>query len=466
MDEAQSLFREGVLALRERRDASTARSLLMQSLKLNPHNEMAWLWLSRTVTDPDKRLQCVERALKINPANEQALALRDKLLEREQPQPSTEDSFPPPLTSPSADSSADSDSDAPPRLHTPTRAEQGKIEALLEQADELLAEGDLEGAIANWVHVLHIQVDHEAAMRNAVGYLSRLKYLDDARELVWRALDAGTEHPSIFLTAIDIARVQGSTGEIVHLSERLIGLPDADDQIAATLVEHFIREEQATRALELAEKALDRWPRSQRLLLLAGDLHKMLDSHVEAARFYDEAARIGAGTKAGRAADKKLRDSAPVLTDRERGSMALAAREALGFGVVFLLLAWQDAGLNLLNLGLTRWIGVVIALIGGYLLISATSSPQQRPLAGWLGGSIPPQPAAEPKPQTDDASKAGLVTAPTSLPIIPPAWRAIMGLVGLVVLVIAFYLVFSTSLRLLLNPVAPTDLLNIADLIY
>lgn len=453
MDEAQSLFREGVLALRERRDAAAARSLLMQSLKLNPHNEMAWLWLSRTTNDPDKRLQCVERALAINPANEQALTLRAALLEQ---------SVPPPA----APASADTDAPSPPRRRAPTKAEQGKIEALLEQAQELLDEGDVEGAIANWVHVLHVQPDHEAAMRSAVGYLSRLKYLDDARELVWRALDAGTTHPSIYLTAIDIARVQGSSGEVAHLAERLLALPNADDQAAAAVVEYFMREEQITRALELSEKALRRWPRSQRLLLLAGDLHKGLDEHVEAARFYDEAARIGAGTQVGRAADRKLRDSAPVLTDRERGSLALTLREAAAFGLVFLLLAWQDAGLNLLNVGRTRWVGVALALLGGYLLVSATSSPQQRPLARWLGGSVPPpQPDAAPK-AADDAGDIGLVKAPTNLPIIPTGWRAGMGLVGLVVLVIAFYLVFNTSLRLLLNPAAPTDLPNIADLLY
>lgn len=453
MDEAQSLFREGVLALRERRDAAAARSLLTQSLKLNPHNEMAWLWLSRTTNDPDKRLQCVERALAINPANEQALALRAALLEQ---------SAPPPTAPASADAGA-----APStRLHTPTKAERGKIEALLEQAEELLGEGDVEGAIANWVHVLHIQPDHETAMRSAVGYLSRLKYLDDARELVWRALDAGTTHPSIYLTAIDIARVQGSSGEVAHLAERLFTLPGADDQAAAAVVEYFMREEQLTRALDLSEKALRRWPRSQRLLLLAGDLHKGLDEHVEAARFYDEAARIGAGTQVGRAADRKLRDTAPVLTDRERGSLALTLREAAAFGLVFLLLAWQDAGLNLLNVGRTRWVGVALALLGGYLLVSATSSPQQRPLARWLGGSVPPpQPDAAPK-AVDDAGDIGLVKAPTNLPIIPTGWRAGMGLVGLVVLVIAFYLVFNTSLRLLLNPAAPTDLPNIADLLY
>ncbi len=77
--DAQSLFRDGVTALRDQHDASRARQLLTQSLKLDPNNEMAWLWLSRTTHDPQKQMQCVERALRINPNNPQALALRAKL---------------------------------------------------------------------------------------------------------------------------------------------------------------------------------------------------------------------------------------------------------------------------------------------------------------------------------------------------------------------------------------------------
>ena len=72
--DAQTLFREGVLVLRDQKDVARARQLLTQSLKLDPNNEMAWLWLSRTTDDPQKKLQCVERALRLNPKNEQALA--------------------------------------------------------------------------------------------------------------------------------------------------------------------------------------------------------------------------------------------------------------------------------------------------------------------------------------------------------------------------------------------------------
>ncbi len=85
--EAQTLFREGVSALRDRHDVAQAQRLLAQSLKLDPKNDLAWLWLSRTTDDPQRKLQCVERALSINPQNVKAMTLRAKLLVAAQSNP-------------------------------------------------------------------------------------------------------------------------------------------------------------------------------------------------------------------------------------------------------------------------------------------------------------------------------------------------------------------------------------------
>jgi hypothetical protein len=140
-----------------------------------------------------------------------------------------------------------------------------------------------------------------------------------------------------------------------------------------------------------------------------------------------------------------LSNFTPVITDRERGSVGLAVREAVGFGVIFVLLGWQDAGLDLMRLGAQRWVGVGLSILGGYLLVTGLSSPQQKPLASWLGGKVPP-----PEKVTDDEN-----AAPTSLPILPGVLRAGFALVGGAVLVGAFLLVFSTSIGLLRHPTPP-----------
>lgn len=435
MKDARALFREGVLALRERKDAGEARRLLTESLRLNPQNEMAWLWLARTTSDPQKRLQCVERALAINPANEQALAIRRQL-------------------NGAYEAASDGNKPASQASRKLSLNEEKRIGAMLKQADDLVEAGDVEGAIEQWVRVLDVQVDHEIAMRNAVGYLSRLKYIDDARELVWRALDAGTQHPSIYLTAIDIARHKGEYAEMEALGERLARLPDVDDGVIATIIDRFIQQEQPIRALNLLSGIIEDHPKSQKLLTRMGDLQTMAGRDAEALKYYDRAARLGTATKEGREADKKLLEYIPTLSDRERGSVALALREAAGIALIFIVLAWHDAGLNLLNLGQERWIGVLLAFVGGYLLITATSSPQQKPLAAWLGGTVPGK--VENSDENEDADTP--IIEESELPIISDGLRFVIGLGGAALLASAFILVFGTAINLLLNPIPPTDI--------
>ena len=64
-------------------DRATARKKLTQVLKENPQSEMAWLWMSAVVTEPEKRQQCLERTLKINPYNEKARRALERLNEKD-----------------------------------------------------------------------------------------------------------------------------------------------------------------------------------------------------------------------------------------------------------------------------------------------------------------------------------------------------------------------------------------------
>lgn len=454
MNDAQSLFREGVLALKERKDAVEARRLLTESLKLNPQNEMAWLWLARTVSDPAKRLQCVERALNINPNNEQAFMLKKQLTAQMAQVAEPVNGF-------DAAPVREDDERKPRKTktakHILTPSEEKQIKALFKKADDYVEQGDNESAIEQWVRVLEIQVDHEIAMRNAVGALSRMKYMDDARELVWRAIESGTEHPSIYLTAIDIARYQRNPGEVEDLRERLAGLPTADENMIASIVEQFIKDEHIHRAQEVLERALETRPKSQKLLMLMGDVQRLAGREKEAMRFYDQAARLGTSTQAGREADKKLLNFVPVLTDRERGSVLLAWREAAGFGLIFLLLGWQDSGLDLLQMDMNHWLGVILGLVGGYLVITATSSPQQRGLAAVLGGS-PPDKKKKNEDDDPNAIKIGALEEPSELPIIPPVFRLVFGMGGAILLIVAFTMTFDRAINLIANPIIPDEL--------
>lgn len=494
---AKTLFEQGVIAIRDEKDMAKGRELLMQSLKLEPHNEMGWLWLSRTTNEPHKKIQCLERALKINPNNQQTKMLIAKLrgdvpaaqtINRPEPPKTEQKSTTPTLKTSTQDakpvfmssgttavaagsslaelrmSEPDEEEpafeefeDAPAAAAPPPKIsanEETQIKQYLEKGQALLDKNDLEGAIEQWVRVLEIEVDHELALANAVRYLSRLKYIEDARELVWNAIKAGTRHPSVYLTAIDIAKYQGNMGEADDLRMKLVQLPEAGEKNVLSVAEYF-NENAPHKALEALDLAAPHYPKSQKIALRRAQLADELGMKAEAVKYYEIVARFGTRTREGKEADKKLSKVKPQVTDRERGSVGLAVREAFGVGVLFLLVGFQDAGLNLLLLGPGRIAGIVLSILGGYLLVTATSSPQQQPLAKMMGGQVP-EPRKE-KPKREDYDDEFLdLESPTELPIIPTAVRITFGLIGTALIIGALALVFSTTITILRNPEPPS----------
>lgn len=503
--DAQSLFREGVLAVREGKDLHHARQLLLQSLKLNPQNEMAWLWLAQTVTEPQKKLECVNRALKINPANEKAQQLYAKLSASAAPAyetvtPPAPVAPPPPPSSiyafddedepfsePAPRSAFHEDDDpfvevrrdlvddaglrAAPTIRQPlTPNEEKQVAALLAKAESLLKSGkaeDTESAVEQWVRVLEIRVDHEIAIQNAVRYLARLGYMDDAKQLIWRAIDAGTLLPSIYVTAVDIAQRMRDHNAALEMAAGLLPLHTVDDALILKITDQMVKYGQGGEVIALLEKALVHRPKSQKIMVRVGELLDEMGRKEQAMRYFDRAARVKSGTKEAKLADKALMQFTPIITDRERGSPWLALREAFGFTVLYFFLAWQDAGLNLAFMGI-RWIGVLLSLVGGYMVITAVSSPQQQPLARWLGGTIPPP---QPQKRVVDAygnpveGMSGALQDPTELPILPDAIRAIFLVGGTAILAFSFYVVFSSAIQLLFNPVPPSYIPDIEELL-
>jgi tetratricopeptide (TPR) repeat protein len=71
--EAMRLFQRGVAAARSGQKR-VAAGLLQRAVQLNPQHEMAWLWLSGVLDDPDEALFCLRSVLALNPANERARA--------------------------------------------------------------------------------------------------------------------------------------------------------------------------------------------------------------------------------------------------------------------------------------------------------------------------------------------------------------------------------------------------------
>ncbi len=63
-------------------DKSQAEVLLKDLLRQNPRDDQAWVWLTQVLSSDKHRLECINRALAINPNNTQALQYRQLLLDR------------------------------------------------------------------------------------------------------------------------------------------------------------------------------------------------------------------------------------------------------------------------------------------------------------------------------------------------------------------------------------------------
>jgi hypothetical protein len=92
MDQAQTLrqAREAI----QRGDRATGQRLLTQILEKNPRSEVAWLWMSALMDDPDLERECLEKVLEINPNNGVAQKHLIKF------QPAAPSAPPPPPTEP------------------------------------------------------------------------------------------------------------------------------------------------------------------------------------------------------------------------------------------------------------------------------------------------------------------------------------------------------------------------------
>ncbi|MFN8527885.1 MAG: hypothetical protein U0670_04670 [Anaerolineae bacterium] len=71
-DQARDLRQRGIAAAKAGQKEE-ARTLLQQSIRIEPNSEAAWLWLASVARDAAERRFCLEKLLEINPNNETAL---------------------------------------------------------------------------------------------------------------------------------------------------------------------------------------------------------------------------------------------------------------------------------------------------------------------------------------------------------------------------------------------------------
>jgi tetratricopeptide (TPR) repeat protein len=79
------LLRQAIQAARSGREM-TACNLFQDVVRLDPNNELAWMWLSGLLDPLQDRIAACERVLSINPGNQRISAYRDTLLKEQNAQ--------------------------------------------------------------------------------------------------------------------------------------------------------------------------------------------------------------------------------------------------------------------------------------------------------------------------------------------------------------------------------------------
>jgi tetratricopeptide (TPR) repeat protein len=87
LDDARGLRQQGIQAAKAG-EKDNARDLLQQSIRIDPYNEAAWLWLASVARDNRERLFCLQKLLEINPQNETARKALDAANQAQTPAPS------------------------------------------------------------------------------------------------------------------------------------------------------------------------------------------------------------------------------------------------------------------------------------------------------------------------------------------------------------------------------------------
>ncbi len=127
-EQAKQLLQQAIAAARSNRP-DVARQLLQQVIRLEPHNETAWLWLSSVAADNKERYFFLRKLLEINPQNEFALKGMQALGAVSAPGKTPAPAAPAPSSTPPA---------PPPSAQGVPVLDEAKYTRVIQAADEFL----------------------------------------------------------------------------------------------------------------------------------------------------------------------------------------------------------------------------------------------------------------------------------------------------------------------------------------
>lgn len=431
---AEAIIQSGVQAARAG-DRARARALLVRALRADPAAVKGWMALYSVLDDPAERLYCLFNAGRLAPGDGRLRQEYERFKAEFgsiPPQPVPELADLPPPRQPASGSAAG-----------PTA---GPVVGLLTIARRRFEEGDEAGALRALLRALEQDPANPDALAGAVRLLTRQRQFAQAIHWTEQSVQAGNRDPGAYISLAELLLLQGGAGagQAWEWLARLRQLPDARPAHlvrAATLYRQHGDLKTSLAVLHEAER-ID--PHDQQALMALAEAYDSL-YHPERARVYfKRAMEADPRSAVGQQAEGKLLDIRPEVPRHVQISTRYALREVLGVVLIFYLLAALDAGLNLISLGVAGWFGVLLSVLGAYLLVTATSSPAQRVLAPLLNevGELPYQ---EKSSHSADDLLPDVEDEPPPVQL-PLAWRTGLGVFGGILLVLAAVLVLQNSL--------------------
>ncbi len=410
-------------------DQPRARTLWIQLARAEPDHARAWVALLRVCADPAEQAYCLAQLHRVAP---QATRTREALQRFQRAHPDVQPQILPELAAVPGFLAM------PGRLPDPVPGED-PLETMFQAAEARRKAGDIEGALRLYLDILDCDPAHKQATAQSVRMFSDLKILAEAGAMLTRSIAAGNRDPVAYLSLAEI-RLHRGGGNPWEVLTALRKLPDLLPGHLLHAAELYWGQSQYKTALELLHEAEQRDPRHQPTLMRLAEAYRDLQHPDRARQYLQRVVDLGARTPLGRRAEGILLEVSPHIPRDVQTNLIYALREVAGIFLLYVCLAILDAGLTLTGIGLAGWAGMLLSLAGGYLLVSATSSPCQRVFQRFLVASD-----EAPAPAQGEAYLPAM-TSEQPLPMLPLEVRAVLGTIGGVLLAVAIVLVLQNSL--------------------
>jgi tetratricopeptide (TPR) repeat protein len=329
LDEAKRLWKEN------RHDE--ARAVIEALLAWQPHNEGAWLALARMSPDRARQQEALLKVLEINPNNETARRiLGEKFGNR----------------------------------GVPMRQE---IEGLM--AEVVFAE-DWSHAESLYAQVLQIDPAHRDALNALLRHYAQVGDWQKGFRLLAALRERAPQSDFLVDRQLQFAIRAGDLDYLRSMDDVLLEHPRVTVKDLLKVSELFAKQYQYEVVVVLLERASELEPDNQTLLYGLANAYDILKRPADAKRTRRRIADVDHASKLGRGMMMRFLEEDPYVPLTMRENTLVAVREAVGLLIPLAMLLYLDNRLSFL--GAERLLGLVFGAVGSYLLVTATSSHEQK----------------------------------------------------------------------------------------